>query len=496
MGKEASRAGIYARISEADDAVPKVKIQESRCRRLCADAGYEVVRVYADDGISAFTGKHRPGYEQMKLDVAAGMIDVIVATAQDRLSRVPLDLLALQTLCNEHDVRWHTIHDGVLDHSDSTAELRAFMSGYMNQHEIKERQRRQRAANEARTEEGRPLAGGRMFGFEPGGITHRPAEAKIIMWACEQIVAGASIYSIVQHLNQSGIKTSRNKDFTYAGLQAVLERPRNAGLVDRYGEVRRDVVAQWEAIVPQGLWEQVCAILSDPERRLTLQREPRWLCAGLARCGVCGSVMRSASATSRGEKHPNYRCDSKRIPTESNRGRHVAIRCAVLDQMVRDAVVSAYLVSPTDDASSQITPPEVGTLRSRLAEIHRAQNELVDLVDTPHFKRSMVTRKAAELDVEERALMSRLNAIERESAQAAMFVEAQRGLWTGPTDIADVATVKVALGERFDALTLAQRRALVRERLSVTILPGRGGGRIQIEHLWTQSLNDQDFADE
>ena len=77
-----------------------------------------------------------------------------------------------------------------------------------------------------------------------------------------------------------------------------------------------------------------------------------------------------------------------------------------------------------------------------------------------------------------------------------MLHEAKVGLWFGPTvSIEKAAEVKAGLRTRFEALSLEQKRALVRAYVDVVVHRGRGPKRVEVTHLIATSLNDADDLD-
>src|SRR4051812_19077403 len=108
------RAAIYARISETDERVDKVGNQEAECREHALRQGYDVVGFYVDDGVSAYKAVHRPGFEQLRADAAAGKFDVLIVVAPDRLSRRPQEMLTLSAVCAERSIKWDTVRDGLI----------------------------------------------------------------------------------------------------------------------------------------------------------------------------------------------------------------------------------------------------------------------------------------------------------------------------------------------------------------------------------------------
>lgn len=80
------RAAIYARYSSDMQSAASIPDQVRLCRRLAADRGWTVVEVFTDEALSG-ASLLRPGYQQMQQAATAGLFDVLVAEALDRLSR-------------------------------------------------------------------------------------------------------------------------------------------------------------------------------------------------------------------------------------------------------------------------------------------------------------------------------------------------------------------------------------------------------------------------
>src|SRR5665647_405835 len=307
------RAAIYCRISETDARTPKVQIQEARCRALAEREGFEVQEghVYVDDGISGFQFANRPGWNRLVAAIPSGEFDVVLATEETRFTRQPQEKYTFELVCATSGVTWHTELEGATDPNTSDGAFVSELRAALARQESRRKAERQRAAFDVRLSKGEPLWGGRPFGYELDRKTLRPVEAAQIRWATETILSGGTIYSIIKRWNGDGLLTARGKPWSYAQVQQVLKRPRNAGLVERRGEILDDVVATWAPIITREQHERLIAILRDPARAVTRVRDPRWLCAGLALCGRCGATLRSAGANYKGESFTVYRCSSR-----------------------------------------------------------------------------------------------------------------------------------------------------------------------------------------
>ena len=82
------RLGLYRRISsDPDGRSPSMTRQETDSRRFAEARGDELVKVYTDQDLSAFTGVDRPGFEELLADADAGFIDGILVWKLDRFAR-------------------------------------------------------------------------------------------------------------------------------------------------------------------------------------------------------------------------------------------------------------------------------------------------------------------------------------------------------------------------------------------------------------------------
>ncbi len=83
--RKARTAALYLRTSHADRTTEN---QRRQLRRAAKRAGWTVVAVYEDNGVSGANGREgRPGFEQMLKDASRREFEVIMAWSVDRLGR-------------------------------------------------------------------------------------------------------------------------------------------------------------------------------------------------------------------------------------------------------------------------------------------------------------------------------------------------------------------------------------------------------------------------
>ena len=85
------RAAIYLRVSTGDQNTDN---QEHELRQLAERAGWMVVKVYKDHGISGAKGRdRRPAFDELWKDACGRNFDIVMAWSVDRLGRSLQDLI-------------------------------------------------------------------------------------------------------------------------------------------------------------------------------------------------------------------------------------------------------------------------------------------------------------------------------------------------------------------------------------------------------------------
>ena len=436
-------AGIYVRISrDREGAGLGVDRQESDCRELAHRLGWTVGDVYSDNDLSAYSGKNRPGYRQMLADAAAGTIDGIIAWHSDRLHRKVSELEEFVTLCESRGIAVQTVRSGSVDLTTASGRMVARMLGAASQHEIDHARERMKRAKAQAAAAGKWRGGRRPFGYEDDGVTVRHREAEALDRAARDILAGRSLNALAREMNESGLTTTSGKPLDGTNLRRLIQRPRNAGLIEERGEVIGK--AQWPAIIPEDIWRAAVATLSDPSRRTSPGPERRWLGSGIYRCGVCDAPL--FVHTSSG-KRKSYRC-----PNQA----HVARDQGAVDDYVR-GVVSGVLSRP--DAADLLREPDDGS-----TDALRATQ------DALRARLAVFEADYASGDINGRQLADATARVQAELDKVGGDLAAKmRGTALG--ELVDAPNP----GEAFLDATLDRQRAIVDALATVTIHPGRRG---------------------
>jgi DNA invertase Pin-like site-specific DNA recombinase len=339
-------AAVYVRISsDVTGEGLGVARQDADCRALAARHGWDVGKVYCDNDTSAYSGKPRPGYEQLLKDIDAGTVRTLVAWHTDRLHRSPKELERFIDLAERTGLRVETVQAGRLDLASASGRAMARTLGawarFESEHKS-DRIRRKLATNAA---EGKPHGGMRPYGWEPDKRTPRESEAAVLREAYRRVLAGEPIRALTRDLNSRGHFSATGKPWTHPTLLGVLRNARHGGLRIHHGEVVGD--ADWTGIVAPETWRAVERVLTDPSRVTTPGRAGRLnLLSGIATCGICGARLRVGHSRS----VKAYRCASAHV-SRTRDPLEEFITMIVIERLSRPD--AARLLMPEDDGGAR-----------------------------------------------------------------------------------------------------------------------------------------------
>lgn len=466
-----TRAVIYVRISQdRTGAGLGVDRQREDCEALAARNDWNVVEVYVDNDISAFSGKKRPRYRRMLEDLDKGVATIVIAWHTDRLHRSPTELEEYIGLSERRGIATHTCHAGIIDLSTPSGRMTARILGAVARQESEHKGDRVRRARLQRAQAGKWGGGIRPFGYGTStGETRketdadtgeeydvpvldydraRPDEARLVLESSEDLIAGKSLRSWVTRLNQSGVLTTRGNTWTSIEWRDVLLRPRNAGIsMYRGAEIGR---GQWDVIVPEPTWRAVVAVLNDPARRTTPGNQPRWLGSLLFECGkpgcACPGVMKVSQSGNKGHR-PAYRCQLGQVTR----------RADVMDDFVRDVVLERLSRS---DAAGLLLPmasgEEVAELQVRVVALRQRLTDLSAMFAEGRVDAAQLAEGSKVINAQMQTALGQLaSAAAKDPLVDLVGVPDPWKVWEG--------------------MELEQRRTVLRSLVTVRVLPGRRG---------------------
>jgi site-specific DNA recombinase len=398
------RAAIYCRLSKnRKGKKANVHEQERDCRDFVASQGWQLVDVYADDGVGASDKSRadRIQFPRLMADVRAGLIDVIVATEFTRLYRRPRELEELLDPVDKfhYEVELYTIDPTIRRWDIRTgvgrAQLReaakqaAEFSDYISE-KVKTKAKH-------RAREGRWHGGGPGYGFDyipavrdgEGNVIQdeqvliNEAQAAVIREVVRRVIAEERIMAICRDLNNRGVRTRDGRHWRQGNLHPILSKPAIAGLV-RHPELPELVKARWDPIISEADWRKLQAILTNPARRTNLVTTRTALLVGYVFCGIegCGKKL-TANRDSRGKRI--YVC--KRDTHRQGCGK-LSRLAAPIDQLVTELVIAT--LEDSDFGIPVADDDEFARLDARKRELeHEIAQVAID-----HYRLKVISRPA------------------------------------------------------------------------------------------------------
>lgn len=479
--EQPKRAAIYTRISQDkkkddDDSDYRhrggdglgVARQEEDCGELAQQLKWDVVEVFEDNDISAYSGKRRPRFEALLEAMDNGEFDALLCWHTDRLYRSMKDLERVIEIADAQRIVIKAVQGGELDLSTSAGRMVARILGSVARQESEHSGERRSRAYVQKAGLGAWETANRPFGYTAVGKPLEP-EAQAIRDAVAAVLDGTSVQAIARRWNEAGLTTTRagatyrrnGEPYTVEGkwraprVRRVLLNPRYAGLKVHRGKVfERDVDGKqervkgtWDPLVDVGDHDRLVALLTDPARVTTTSWERRWQGAGIYRCGVCGGPMRSNKSGGRKRtQRRHYVCRNRKkgcvLRNAKNLDDHVA-------NLILERLTKAKLVVPKkpDDG--------VAKLQDERAEWVAKLDKLVDLLDdldTPVARSRAVEYKAE------------IAAIDRKLAAALRVSPAGRLMASGQD-----------LRERWEQMDATLRSQVIDELVEVRVLPAKRG---------------------
>jgi DNA invertase Pin-like site-specific DNA recombinase len=328
--------------------------------------GWTLDREYVENGTSAYSGAPRPAFEQMMEDAKAGMFDVLVVWASDRLYRLMSDLVRITTELAPH-VRIVSIMGGEVDLSTAEGIMRAQVMGSVAEFESRRKGERQSAAIQQQ------LAKGRWHGMAPKGYKREggtlvvdPVWAPRVQEVFQNILNGGSLNA-----------AARAWDTNVTAIRRHIQSP---ALI---GRNTADVAGDWPPLVDENDWHRMRTLLADRKRpdRHHPRSKGSTLLGGILKCEH-GARLQKNVQYYRVHK-TDCQCAVSILRAKADR----EVVEWVLDRLAQPDVRSAFEV-PEKDAdwalieTLKVRRSNVGTLVSEgLLDLAEARVKLTELTD-------------------------------------------------------------------------------------------------------------------
>ena len=428
----AIRVVAYIRVSDESQVDGySLDAQKNEIQRWCERHKYELITIYADDGISAHTENIRERPQLMKLleDAKKGIFDSVVVHTLDRWARnVGVQRQALKLL-GECNVGFASVTED-FDFSTPAGKLLLTTMGGVSEFFSDQLGVHVRKAQKQMTESGLPVAA-IPFGYkrlpEKGLPPNKvDQEAKVVIEIFQRRAEGQSNGEIATWVNSQNFHTREGNFFTPHAIKDILNNQFYCGFV-KYN--KKLYPGKHEAIISQEIFQQVQA---RKQNRKTIREVhgPKGLLQGIAVCSNCGNRLHSDR---KNQTTPMYReRHAHECPTNES-----SIIAEVLDKQVATLVHSL-----------QILPDWKRQMANIAATIYEGPS-----IESLQDKRRRIVRGYVDKGYPEQEYKMRLDEIDHQIAQTTVVA---------PPDIEEAVELFSDIPMLWSEATQEERQLLLR----------------------------------
>ena len=243
------RVGIYVRVS-TDDVHQSMsyELQKKYYEEFVTrHPKWKLVDLYADEGISGTSLKHRDQFNRMIQDAKAGKLDLIITKSVSRFARNVVDFLGMVRMLAEHSPRIGVFFEAECIYSlNERSQMALSFQATMAEEESRNKSRSMEASLRMRLDHGLPLTP-KLLGFthnEDGKLIPDPESAHIPKLIFYMYLYGFTTEQIAETLTALGKKTYLgNVQWSVASVTQILKNERYCGDVFTRKTFTPDVIS-------------------------------------------------------------------------------------------------------------------------------------------------------------------------------------------------------------------------------------------------------------
>lgn len=262
------KIAAYCRVSTEKEAqIDSLEKQIEFFNEFTKKNGYELYKLYADEGISGKQIKHRKQFQQMMIDAKAKKFDKVVVKDVSRFARNTVDLLQSVRELKSYGVQVDFLNNGEV--MEGGSEFILTILGAMAQQESANMSKRVKFGKDITAKKGR--VPNLVFGYdkipdERYTLKINEEEAKIVKEIFESYVyKRIGTTKIAWNLNDRGIRTKKTKSkWVQTSIVRMLKNPIYTGRVTNKKSEVTDFITGTRKELPEEEW----IVVEKPEMRI------------------------------------------------------------------------------------------------------------------------------------------------------------------------------------------------------------------------------------
>ena len=368
------RVAAYCRVStDSEEQETSYEAQVSHYTEyIKSKPEWQMVEVYADDGISGTNTAKRDEFNRMIADCEAGKIDLILTKSISRFSRNTLDCLKYTRKLKALNIAVFFEKENI-NTMDSKGEVLLTIMASLAQQESESLSANVRMGIQYRNQQGKVQINHNWFlGYTKdaeGNLVIDPEQAEIVRRIYREYLEGASFLQIKRSLEADGIPNGAGHlkwhesnihqiltNEKYIG-DALLQKTYPVSVLDKKRSINNGqrpkyyVEGSHEAIISKDVFMRV---QSEIARRANLNPDgkrrvysSKYALSGMVFCGHCGDIYRRVKWNNRGCKSTVWRCVSRVLKGKMD------FDCPA--RTVKEEVLQGSIVTAVNDAYARKT---------------------------------------------------------------------------------------------------------------------------------------------
>ena len=410
------RVAAYCRVStDSEEQINSYKNQLAYyTEKINSKTEWKFAGVYADEGITGTSMKHREDFKRMLRACREGRIDLILCKSVSRFGRNSVDVLRTIRALRERGIGVLFEKEAVDTRTMNSELILAFHSAF-SQSESESISGNVRWGLRKAYENGTISIGPNLYGFrkgQEGGVEIDKEKAKVIRQIARWFLDGDSLHAIADKLAQRHIPSPKGKDiWSTATLRSLLTNEKYKGdalLQKTYRpSLFSDRAVQNDGDLPKYYVEGVLPRILEPEvfdrvqeelakrgaKRPTSEKAKtpfgrysgKYALSALVVCGKCGALYRRVTWYRKGEKQIMWRCgtrlDGKANCPDSPTIEEITLQAAVMEVISQQYIHKEEALEVTMQSIRSVLTPETAdseyAIRTKINELQKERKTLI-----------------------------------------------------------------------------------------------------------------------
>ena len=411
------KVAAYCRVStDSDEQATCYEMQvEHYTDYITKNTEWELVDIYADDGISGTNTKKREEFNRMIEDCMAGKIDMVITKSISRFARNTLDCLQyIRKLKDKHISVFFEKEN--INTMDTKGELLLTIMASLAQQESQSLSQNVKMGIQFRYQAGKVQVNhNRFLGYtkdEEGNLIIEPEEAEIIKRIYREYLEGASLKDICDSLMADNILTGAGKEKwipstvhkiltneKYIG-EALLQKTVTTDFLEKKRQANNGLAPQYyvegshEPIIPKHIFMRVqeelvrrANLRSGADGKKKRVYSSKYALSSICTCEKCGDVYRRIAWNNRGKKYTVWRCCTRvehgpgmcDAPTILEEDLQTAVMKAINDVLGRKSEVIRHMEKLLEQTIATECEGQLADIDARMEKL---QLKLVNLNTT------------------------------------------------------------------------------------------------------------------